>query len=283
MITPLIVAALTFGSPTVQVTDTVIRVDRGTRLQLENHRGEVVVESWDRDAVQVRGDLSGRQQLEVSRAGSVLRVRPRARNGGPGDADLGVRVPAWMDVGVRGNQLDVTVRGTAAEVSVETVGGDVAVDGGAGLVSIRTIQGEVMLRNARGRIEAMSVNEEVSVTDVEGDVYVETTNGDVTMRGIRSNSTQASTVNGDVVYEGVIRDDGRYAFSTHNGDIRLSIPTNANATVSVSTFHGEFESDFPVRLTGTSRDRQFDFTLGSGRARIELESFNGEIQLRRPR
>lgn len=283
MLTPLIIAALTLGAPSPQAADTVFRVERGTRLQLEIHRGEVVVEAWNRDAVQVRGELSERQRLDISRSGSVLRVRPRTINGGPRDAEVRVSVPAWMDVRIQGNQLDATVRGTTAEVSVETVGGDVLVDGGAGLVSIRTIQGEVTLRNARGRVEAMSVNEEVSLSGVSGDIYVETTNGDVTMRGIRSASTRATTVNGDVVYEGTIQDDGRYAFSTHNGDIGLSIPESANATVSVSTFHGEFESDFPVRLTRTGRDRQFDFTLGSGRARIELESFNGEIQLRRPR
>lgn len=282
MITALIMAALAVGSPAVEAADTVIRVERGTRLQVENHRGEVLVEAWNRDAVEVTGE-SSRQQLDLGRAGSVLHVRSRGRNGGPGDADLRVRIPAWMDVRVEGNQLDVGVRGTAAAVSVQTVGGDVMVDGGAGLVSVHSIQGEVTLRNARGRIEARSVNEEVTVTDVEGDLSVETTNGDITLRGIRSDNARATTVNGDVIYQGTIGDDGRYAFATHNGDLILSIPANTNATVSVSTFHGEFESDFPVRLTRTGRDRQFDFTLGSGRARIELESFNGEIQLRRPR
>jgi DUF4097 and DUF4098 domain-containing protein YvlB len=104
----------------------------------------------------------------------------------------------------------------------------------------------------------------------------------VTMSGIRSASTRATTMNGDIEYDGTIRDNGRYVFSTHNGDLAVSVPPNANTTVSVSTYHGEFESDFPVRLTGTGQDRQFTFTLGSGSARIELESFNGEIRLYRP-
>jgi DUF4097 and DUF4098 domain-containing protein YvlB len=178
--------------------------------------------------------------------------------------------------------VDVRVEGTRSEVSVETVGGDVSVEGGAGLVSVRSIQGEITVRGTRGRVEAMSVNEEVSLTAITGDIYVETTNGDVTIRETRSSAARATTVNGDVVYEGSIEEDGRYVFSTHNGDVSVTIPDNAGATVSVSTYHGEFESEFPVRLTGTTRDRQFTFTLGSGSARIELESFNGEIQLRRP-
>jgi hypothetical protein len=280
MLTSILVAALALGTP-LQAADTVIAVDRGVRLEVDNFRGEVIVRSWDRDAVRVEADLSGERRLDVVRSGSALRVRP-AGGHGPREADFEIAVPRWMAVRIEGNQVDVRVEGTRGEVSVETVGGDVSVEGGAGLVSVRSIQGEITVRGTRGRVEAMSVNEEVSLTAITGDIYVETTNGDVTIRETRSSAARATTVNGDVVYEGSIEEDGRYVFSTHNGDVSVTIPDNAGATVSVSTYHGEFESEFPVRLTGTTRDRQFTFTLGSGSARIELESFNGEIQLRRP-
>lgn len=277
-----ILMAAALGGPAPLQADTVIPVDRGARLEVDNFRGEVVVEVWGRSAIQVDGDLSGDQILDVGRSGSVVRIRPRTRSGGPREADLQIRVPEWLDVHIEGNQLDVSVRGTRAEVSVETVGGDVQVEGGAGLVNVRSIQGELEIRGARGRVEAVSVNEEITLEDVDGEIYVETTNGDVTMRGIRSGSTRATTVNGDIEYDGTIRDNGRYVFSTHNGDLEVSVPGSANTTVSVSTFQGEFESDFPVRLTGTGPHRQFTFTLGSGSARMELESFNGEIRLYRP-
>ncbi|NIP82694.1 MAG: DUF4097 family beta strand repeat protein [Gemmatimonadetes bacterium] len=281
MYLPILVAVLGMAPVTLQA-DTVIPVERGARLDVDNFRGEVVVDVWSRSAVRVRADLSRDQRVEVVRSGSVVRVRPATRRGGPQEADLEITVPEWLHLRVEGNQVDVSVRGTKAEITVETVGGDIEVEGGAGLVNVRSIQGELEIRGARGRIEAVSVNEEITLEDVDGDLYVETTNGDVTMRGIRSSGTRATTVNGDIVYEGTIRDNGRYVFSTHNGDVAVSVPPEANTTVSVSTYHGEFESDFPVRLTGTGRDRQFTFTLGSGSARLELESFNGEIRLFRP-
>lgn len=281
MLIPLMVAAIA-AAPAGAAQDTTVAVERGTRLHVENHRGEVVITTWGRDAVRVRAvDLGDRQRLSVSRSGSVLRVRPDGTRG-PQDADLEVVMPAWMDLRVEGNQLDVGVRGAEGEVSVETVGGDVVVEGGAGLVSVRTIQGEVAIRGAVGRIEAVSVNEDVTLIDVGGDLYVETTNGDITLRDARSTSVRATTVNGDIEYAGTIRDNGRYVFATHNGDMSVTVPRETNAMVTVSTYHGEFESDFPVRLTGATRDRQFNFTLGSGSARLELESFNGEIRLRRP-
>lgn len=279
MITPLLMV-LALALPQ---EETVIPVERGMRLSVENFRGEVTVEVWDRDEVRVRADLDDRQALDATRSGATVRVRTRAINGGPGEAEFDITIPRWMAIQVSGNQVDVRIEGTEGEIEVETVGGDVTVDGGRDLIAVRSIQGEVMIRNAQGRVEALSVNEDIELDNVSGELYVETTNGDVTLTGIQSARARATTVNGDITYSGPIMDDGRYAFSTHNGDLDVSVGEEANVTVAVSTFHGEFESDFPVRLTGTTRDREFNFTLGSGRAQLELESFNGEIRLRRGR
>ncbi len=281
MITAILMAALALGAPP-QAADTIIKVERGERLEVDNFRGEVTIRSWARDAIRVRAEFEGQQSLDVVRTGSAVRVRPRSRRGGPQEADFEIDLPRWMNVRVEGMQVDVSVAGTEGEISVETVGGDIVVDGGGGVLHLRSIQGGIEVRNARGKLDVVSVNEDVTLTGVSGDIYVETTNGDVVMRGIRSAATRASTVNGDIGYEGTISDRGSYVFSTHNGDVVVAVPENTSATVSVSTYHGDFDADFPVRLTGTTRDKKFNFTLGAGGARLELESFNGEILLRRP-
>lgn len=279
MVTPMLVLTATLLA--LPAPDTVLAVERGTRLDVENGRGQVAVRVWDRDAVRVRTQDGAAPAL--SRSGSVVRVRPEERRGVPSEADFQIAVPRWMDVRIRGRHVDVDVRGTEAAVSVETIGGDVRVDGGAGDIAVRTVQGGVVVRNARGRVEVVAVNDDVRLETVAGDIRVETTNGAITMEGIRSGSAQARSVNGSVTYAGPIRDDGRYTFSTHNGAITLVISEASNATVSAGTYNGGFESDFPVQLTGTSRDRHYHFTLGSGSARVELESFNGNLRLRRPR
>lgn len=278
--TVLMIAAL-IGGP-AEAADTVIAVQPGTRLDVSNQRGEVVIRAWDRDAVRVRADLSSRQRLDLNRNGTVLLVRPVRTGGGPADADLDIDIPRWMDVALDGTRLDVTITGAGGEISVETVDGEIEVDGGVGLVTLRSVQGEVKLRNARGRIEVNSVNEDIELSDIEGEIQAESTNGSVEIRNARAGAVRALSMNGDIDYDGTLEDRGRYVFTTHNGDVRITVPTGTNATVSVATYQGEFESEFPVRLTGTTRDRQFTFTLGSGTARIELESFNGEIHLVRP-
>ena len=56
-----------------------------------------------------------------------------------------------------------------------------------------------------------------------------------------------------------------------------------SARVAVSTFDGEFESEFPVIIERFTGGREFDFVLGDGRARIEIQVFDGEINLLRRR
>src|SRR6266566_28886 len=122
---------------------------------------------------------------------------------------------------------------------------------------------------------------EITAETVQGTVNVSGGVGTVSLKQIESANTEATTVNGDVTYDGIIKDGGRYRFSTHDGDLRVSIPEKSSVSVSVSTFNGDFSACFPVQLTGKTKHR-FSFTIGSGSARLEVESFDGDIKLCRP-
>jgi hypothetical protein len=88
-----------------------------------------------------------------------------------------------------------------------------------------------------------------------------------------------------VTFNGTIRDNGVYKLGTHNGDIRVGLGAANNATIFVRTFQGDFAADFPVQLpegqNPRSGSKRFNFTLGNGSARIELQSFGGDIVLAR--
>jgi DUF4097 and DUF4098 domain-containing protein YvlB len=127
-----------------------------------------------------------------------------------------------------------------------------------------------------------SVNEDVEVAGSAGEVAAQTVNGEIALQMVDAPSVDANTVNGDISYSGPIRPGGRYALSTHNGDITVTVPEGTSASVVVSTFSGEFESEFPVPLRKTQKGKGFNFTLGGGSSQVTLESFQGTIQLVRP-
>jgi hypothetical protein len=62
----------------------------------------------------------------------------------------------------------------------------------------------------------------------------------------------------------------------------MAIAEDANATVTVSTFNGRYSASFPIQVTRIGADRRFTFVVGSGSARVEASSFNGNIAFRRP-
>ena len=78
-----------------------------------------------------------------------------------------------------------------------------------------------------------------------------------------------------------MRADGRYRLATHNGDIAFEPQVPLNAVITVATFNGDFESAFPVTIKETRRGKRFTFTVGTGGATVELETFEGTIRLGR--
>jgi hypothetical protein len=134
-------------------------------------------------------------------------------------------------------------------------------------------------------VQATTVNEGIRITNSSAEINAETTNGNIFIDNATTSNLEAFTVNGEVTFNGTIRDSGVYKLGTHNGDIRVGLGGANNATVFVRTFQGDFAADFPVQLPDgqnpRSGSKRFNFTLGSGSARIELASFGGDIVLAR--
>lgn len=262
-----------------------VPVTKGTRLVLTNNAGEVVVRSWDRDVVKIEATHGERDKVDVQTADQTLRIRSRSERGPGGLVDYLLTVPRWMPVNLSGSYLEAAIEGTSAEVTVETVHGGIRVVGGSGTVAVRSVMGQIAVDKASGRVQATSVNEGIRLTNVTGDLTAETTNGDIVIDNAQTSSLEVSTVNGDITFNGTVRDGGAYRLTTHSGDIRLGVGAGANATVFVRTFQGDFSSDFPIQLPeGQSRDggsKRFNFTLGTGSARIEVQAFSGDIHIAR--
>jgi DUF4097 and DUF4098 domain-containing protein YvlB len=266
-------------------TDQTVDVAKGTRLVLSNNAGEAVVRSWDRDQVRVQATHSDRERLDIQTADMTLRIRGRTARGPSSLIDYQITVPRWMPVNLSGTYLESTIEGTTAEVTVETVHGNVRVVGGSGTISVRSVEGTISVEKAAGKVQATTVNEGIRLANVSGDMTAETTNGDIVIENAQTTSLDASTVNGDVTFNGTIRDGGAYRLTTHGGDIRVGLGGAPNATVFVRTFQGDFGADFPIQLpegqSPRSGSKRFNFTLGTGSARIELQSFNGDIVVAR--
>jgi DUF4097 and DUF4098 domain-containing protein YvlB len=264
-------------------TDQTIPATRGTRLMIENKAGEVVIHGWDKDAVRVQARHNTRTKINVRSGTGAITIDAIAEKGPSGSVDYDISAPAWMPVKIEGQYDYVSVDGVQGEISVETVRGDIVLKN-IGAAIAKTIEGAIQIDGARGKLTLSSVNEDIKVTGASGEVVADTTNGELSFIRMESSSVEIASVNGDIVYEGTLADRGHYSFTNHNGDVELTVPDNSNATFNVRAYNGEFTTSLPVKGPDSSqvrRGRRASYTLGNGSADVEVESFGGDIKLRR--
>jgi hypothetical protein len=264
-------------------TDTTFAVRPGGRLEIDAHGASANVRTWDRDAIRIQASHTTTIRVRIRERAGTVAIEADRRNGGPATGvRYDVTVPRRFDIAMDGVNVVADVDGVQGTVKVENVEGAIMIRNVTGNIDVESVSGSILVDNVRGDVRASSVNQRVLLTAIRGNIDVETVQGSIVMRGIDAGSVEASTVNGVIEYDGVIRDSGRYSLSTHNGRVIMSVPEQANATFDISTFNGTIDAAFPVAVRNM-RNRTVAFTLGSGSARVEIESFNGSIQLTRPR
>jgi DUF4097 and DUF4098 domain-containing protein YvlB len=265
-------------------TDETVAVQRGSRLTINNFAGEVIIHTWDKDSVHVVARHQSRTKVSIRPGAAGLSIQASGSMGPQGSVDYDITAPAWMPIKVEGTYNFVTMEGVQGEVFANTVRGDIVIKGGTGTITAKSVEGEVQVEGARGKVNVSSVNERIRITDTSGEITAESINGGISMIGIDSKSVEASTVNGNIIYEGKLVDGGRYSFGTHNGDLSLGVPENANATFTIRTYQGTFSTDLPlagVTRADIQRGKRAVTTLGNGSADVSLETFGGSIRIRR--
>jgi hypothetical protein len=261
--------------------DTTFAVNPSAVLGVRNHAGEVIVRTWSRNEVRVQASYSSYDRVKIIQSDRSVKIQSETRHGLPEEVDYELTIPRAMAVDVWGFESDVSVTGAQNGVRVETLEGDIEISDCAGDITIHSVEGDLRVTGSSGRLEANGTDGEVMVVGFEGDVYAESIDGEIRLEEIEGSIVEGKTVDGDVVYDGSIRDEGRYKLTSHDGDVIVTIPAGTNATIEVATFDGEFEADFPIQITGAQGDRKFSFIVGDGSARLELHTFDGDIQLLR--
>jgi len=266
--------------------DTSFAVSAGTRLEVNNRSGSIHVRGAEGDRVRIAAGDRPTRALRIRRSGSVVRVSVSERwrsEQEDDEVDLSLDVPRATSLRLQGVETEIRVDGVSGSVEAETVDEGVTVRGPARSVRARSIDDDVVVAGARGRVDLYSVDGDLRVSDVEGELAAESIDGDLVLRGVRSGRVQGSTMDGDVLFEGPIRNGGEYTLSTHDGDLWLTVEEGTSASFEVSLHSGSVDASFPLSGVETeSGGHTYHFVAGDGSARVDLRSFDGVVFLRRP-
>ena len=304
------ILALAGAPAAAEILDREFPARSGGRIEFDLETGaSITVTGWDRDAVSVHADLSGRDRddaevaIEPASGGVVIRSRFGETHGSHStNFSFDVRVPRRFDVQVGSSGGGVTIIDVEGRFAGKTAGGNLTFRRAEGQVELRTLGGNLNLEDSRldGSISTNGGN--ISLSGVEGDLEMKTMGGNVTLEEV-SGGVKTSTMGGNVKYVGsqggaadpvrlhtmggqieVVRAPGGADLHTMGGNIVVS---SAGDFVEAETMGGDIRiddltgglkattmgGDVTVRLVGEPSGSQKD---------IEIVSMSGDVDLTVP-
>ena len=189
------------------------------------------------------------------------------------------------------------------DFSAHQINGDVTATGSCNDVTLSEIQGKISLNGELfGETHIENAAEQVSVHTPYTDVQIASLPGDMTLdsdnlrvsdaKGLvhvvtRSKDIDLSEIYGDTYVEGSngtisVEPAGAYNVEAKNdkGDIELTLPPDASATVSGQTHNGDIVTDYALTVSG-DEDKTVSGKIGSGTAHIQLNTSNGDLHIKK--
>jgi len=267
--------------------DTVVVFDARGAVSVSCPGGAVIVTGADKNEIRVRARTES-GGIRFTSNGMRATLEPTSGRG-CSDGHFEVTVPVGSKVVATSWSGSVSVKGVHGDIEAHAQSGDIQIRDAGSRLDIDALSGDVIVTGVKGEARVTTVSGGIEISGARGDMEIESVSGDVDVRDVIAKQVRMHTVSGDVSYTGSILDAGRYEFNTHSGEIVLALPNEIGAQLSVSTFNGGIESDFPITLVpgvhgiGASQAKRLNFSVGSGTARISAETFSGDITLKRRR
>ncbi len=276
-------------------------------ISVQVTRGDVRIEGWDKNEVQVNGWLDEEVVefvFEVSGNQTEISVKiPQHTSGWSSrdETDLRIFLPVGSNVDVRGVSTDVEVNNLAAGIKVNSVSGDLNISRVNGGVSLTTISGDIHLHDISGRVHSRSVSGDLFSVDVTGTGSYESVSGDIEIKGSGDEVTMETvsgelmintgnvsemsghTVSGDIAVTAILASGGHIDLRSTSGRVGLNLPKGTSARFDLESGSGgqirnRLTDDEP-RVSKYSRDSLLRFVMGSGEGEVIVSTTSGRIVL----
>lgn len=306
--------ALLFNAPPLLAGETVDETrDVGANeiIDIELINGEVTVTGWDRNQVQVKGELSDQAEgYTFSSSNGITRFEEEyedrrgffGRNcdnwfNCRGEVDptvLEIFVPVNSTVRLEGVNVELAISNIDGNTEIEIVNGPIEAAGLGGRISLETVNGSIETENLDGRINLSTVNgrirdrdsngDRVKFNAVNGSVYSNTASSRVSAESVSGaielelgsiDDLEASTVSGRIRVSLALRDGGQVEMSSVSGTTELLVDPGISARFDINTAVG---GDIDNELTDHAPVRENRF-VNSSELQFSLNGGTGNVDI----
>lgn len=264
------------------------------RISISNIAGTVNVTAWDRNEVQVGGRLGdGAKPLAISGSNGNLEIRVEPQGGSGrfnwgGDSKM---APTTLELHVpRAASLEVSVVSAplvidglnGGSIQVNTVSGKARINARTPSLKVDSVSGGIEQAGRAEQAELQTVSGDILAPALGGSIRLQTISGHIQASGGPWQKLTLSTVSGDVQLAGALAAGGSLGIDSMSGNVQLLLPANTSGNLHAGSFSGNLRSDFgtptqPEHGPGSS----LDVRLGDGRGKINIETFSGDLRVRK--
>ena len=294
-----------------QKIDEQISVPANKRIFIDNQRGDIRVEGWDKAELKISGELDDKAQgyrleVENDRIEFIVKM-PRSQNYGwnRGDgSELVIYMPnsselelSGVNVNVVASKLnngtdidvvngDITLNAIRGDISVETVNGNVSATNLTGDIRYETVNGEINDKNSNGTLRFTAVNGDIKSTTSAEEVRLENVNGDIDFKLDKLKKLRISTVNGESeVHINQLMKGAQISYESVSGDVEFFFSDELSAQFEIEAHaNGKIVNELSndkVKKAKYGPSSELEFSINGGDADIEIDTISGRVELRK--
>ena len=268
--------------------DRKVNADPKGEVQISNVSGTVDVRAWDRNEIQVSGQIGEdveRVDVDSSPGRTVIKVILPHNSGNDGEANLTVQVPSMSSLEVSAVSADVSSHGVLGTQRLKTVSGEIKAEVAGDESEVRTVSGDLTVR-ASGKpiaLRVSSVSGSLDLTNGAGKLDVVTVSGDAHLQMGDTSEVTARTTSGELELRARLLRDARVSVEGVSGDVTLRLANAGGLTTELESFSGDIhgclaENDVE-HVSKYGPGVRLNKRVGEGSARVRAKTLSGDIEI----
>ncbi|HKV04440.1 MAG TPA: DUF4097 family beta strand repeat-containing protein [Candidatus Acidoferrales bacterium] len=247
------------------------KVDAHPVVTIHNPNGTITVRAWTKsDVMIVAKRATSEVEVDAEQNGNRVDVLTRqvSDTAAPDDlrTDFEISVPEDAELQIHDDSGGVNVSNVLGDMNVETIAAGVDLEDAAGYLTVKTVGGSFQCVRCAGRLEVSSISGSFRLID------------------LRSNYVRAQTSEGNILFNGQFLPNATYILKNYSGVIEVRFSPGDSFDLSATSLKGKVRNE--AKLIPSSHHHFLPRfgnalfgTFNSGRASVNLNSFNGTINI----
>ncbi len=247
------------------------KVDSRPVITIHNPNGKITIKAWTKSEVMVVADRASSQvAVDAEKTGNRVDITTRQVSDSVSPAqlhaDYEINVPEDAELQIHDDSGMVTVDSVLGDMNVETIGAGVDLQDAAGYLTVNTVGGSFKCLRCAGRLEVSSISGSLQFLDT------------------RSYHIRAKTSTGNILFDGEFLPNGIYRLRNYSGNIEVRFSPRDSFDLSATSLKGAVHNEAKL-IPAAHPDPYSKYgnslfgTFNTGRAKVELTSFDGTINI----